>query len=434
MRKKNGFTLIELLAVIIILGILMIIAIPSVTKYISDSRKSAYIDTARSIIDGARNLVNEGKLEMYDTDTTYYIDSACIKTEGSSKSPYGEFTKAYVVVTYDGKGYDYYWTSVDDAGQGIKTIIKYDKLDIENIESDLKNEDISTLRTIDGREKVILITERNECKKEGTITENLVSISSETGEKESFICKKATSLHKKTCASSTGCGAIVGNGNEITYGAIPNGTPKSGDAYDCDVNNDGIYDSSTERFYYLKSEGSNSTLIYYKNLNNNARYKYGINSENWHGPTVGYQYLPSSSVWSNPLLIAPGVRNIVNDQGSGTTDNGSKVIESFDYADKVARFLTVQEVNSACGINVGNYRTGELDSCYWLFENVNKFESNAWSMNSGYWLETPGSSSSYIIWLTSGGNRFVTYFTVAYDEASECIRPVITVKTINIEK
>ena len=45
--NKKGFTLIELLAVIIILGILMIIAIPSVTKYISDSRKSAYVDTAK---------------------------------------------------------------------------------------------------------------------------------------------------------------------------------------------------------------------------------------------------------------------------------------------------------------------------------------------------------------------------------------------------
>ena len=35
--NKKGFTLIELLAVIIILGILMIITIPSVTKYINDS-------------------------------------------------------------------------------------------------------------------------------------------------------------------------------------------------------------------------------------------------------------------------------------------------------------------------------------------------------------------------------------------------------------
>ena len=58
MKNKKGFTLIELLAVIIILGILMIIAIPSVTKYISDSRKSSYVDTAKEIIAGARNAVN----------------------------------------------------------------------------------------------------------------------------------------------------------------------------------------------------------------------------------------------------------------------------------------------------------------------------------------------------------------------------------------
>ena len=58
MKNKNGFTLIELLAVIIILGVLMIIAIPAVTKYISDSRKTAYIDTAKEIASGARNLVN----------------------------------------------------------------------------------------------------------------------------------------------------------------------------------------------------------------------------------------------------------------------------------------------------------------------------------------------------------------------------------------
>ena len=184
--NKKGFTLIELLAVIIILGILMIIAIPSVTKYINDSRKSSYIDTARELIGGARNLVNDGKLEMYDTDATYYIDIACIKTENGGKavSPYGDFVKdkAYVVVTFDGKGYEYFWTSIDDSGQGVKNLVKYDKLDVDLIESDLNIDDISTLRTLDGRGKVILITERNSCKKEGAITENLIPVNSETGE------------------------------------------------------------------------------------------------------------------------------------------------------------------------------------------------------------------------------------------------------------
>ena len=184
MKKKNGFTLIELLAVIIILGILMIIAIPSVTRYISDSRKNAYVDTAKEVIGSARNLVNAGKLEMYDTDATYYLDVKCVKTENAMKSPYGDFVDngAYVVVTYDGKGYSYFWTSVDDAGQGVKGIVSYDKLDTDSIESDLTTEDIKTNRSLDGRGKVILITERNSCKKEGEITENLIPVNSETGE------------------------------------------------------------------------------------------------------------------------------------------------------------------------------------------------------------------------------------------------------------
>ena len=182
--NKKGFTLIELLAVIIILGILMIIAIPSVTRYISDSRKNAYVDTAKEIVGGARNLVNEGKLEMYDTDVTYYIESSCIKTENALKSPYGDFTKAYVVVTYDGKGYTYYWTSNDDSGQGIKEIVRVDKLDVDNIESDLKDSEISTLRGIDGRKKTVVVSKANGCFKEGANTAK-TQINGETGEENS---------------------------------------------------------------------------------------------------------------------------------------------------------------------------------------------------------------------------------------------------------
>ena len=72
--NKKGFTLIELLAVIIILGILMIIAIPSVTSYIQNSRKSAYVDTAVAYVDAVRNKVNEAsKIKFYATDTLYLI-------------------------------------------------------------------------------------------------------------------------------------------------------------------------------------------------------------------------------------------------------------------------------------------------------------------------------------------------------------------------
>ncbi len=159
MKNKKGFTLIELLAVIIILGILLIIAIPSVTSYISDSRKSSYIDTAKEIIGGARNLVNEGKLNMYDTDTTYYINASCIETENALKSPYGDFAKAYVVVTYNGSGYNYYWASVDITGHGIKNITSYDNLNEDLISTDLTLDDIDETKKLEDNSKYVIIDE-----------------------------------------------------------------------------------------------------------------------------------------------------------------------------------------------------------------------------------------------------------------------------------
>ena len=178
MKDKKGFTLIELLAVIIILGVLMIIAIPSVTKYISDSRKSAYIDTAKQVANAAKNLVNAGKLEMYDTSTAYYIPNSCIKVENGNKakSPYGEFIddKTYVVVTYDGKGYDYYWVSLDETGTGVKEPISIGKLEEKNIETDLTKDDVVIKENIGNSQKSYILN-IDDCKSFTEVSANIDS-------------------------------------------------------------------------------------------------------------------------------------------------------------------------------------------------------------------------------------------------------------------
>ena len=130
--NKKGFTLIELLAVIIILGILMIIAIPSVTSYIQNSRKSAYADTAVQYADAVIKEVNGGKqFRLYSTNTLYMIpvghekDKSCITLESGGQSPFSDAWRyAYVGVTYDGKGYSYYFIGEDAAGQGVNFIDK----------------------------------------------------------------------------------------------------------------------------------------------------------------------------------------------------------------------------------------------------------------------------------------------------------------------
>ena len=124
-KNKKGFTLIELLAVIIILGVLMLVAIPSVTGYISSSRRSSFASTASEFIKSVAVKVNEGKISVYDENTLYLFPigndetKSCIKLESGGKSPFSdEYNYGYVGAVYDGTSYDYYILAVDGAKQG----------------------------------------------------------------------------------------------------------------------------------------------------------------------------------------------------------------------------------------------------------------------------------------------------------------------------
>ena len=172
--NKKGFTLIELLAVIIILGVLMIIAIPSVTQYIQNSRKSAMVDTASSFIDGVRTKVNEASdLKFFDTDTLYLVPvgeddntkwGSCISLEKGGSSPFGSWVEAYVGVTYDGTGYNYYFYGRDDSNQGINFVsqkgLADDGSDLVESGNKMVKWDAATCPTTDGSGNKI------ECKNE----------------------------------------------------------------------------------------------------------------------------------------------------------------------------------------------------------------------------------------------------------------------------
>ena len=55
MKNKKGFTLIELLAVIIILGVLLLVAIPGINKLLENSRVGAAKDNAKMVVKAIEN-------------------------------------------------------------------------------------------------------------------------------------------------------------------------------------------------------------------------------------------------------------------------------------------------------------------------------------------------------------------------------------------
>ena len=142
MKNKKGFTLIELLAVIIILGLLMLIAIPSVTAYIDNSRKNSYIDTAKEYIKGATNFINSGEIDAFDPNVVYYIPVSCISLETGGNSPYGSFDDAYIAVTYDNDSFKYYWVGTDSSSMGIKELTGANDLSTSSIEAGVKKNDL----------------------------------------------------------------------------------------------------------------------------------------------------------------------------------------------------------------------------------------------------------------------------------------------------
>ena len=88
MKKEKGFTLIELLAVIVILAILMVVAVPKILNVIENSRKSAAESSIKLVKDAIKTQVTSGSImgtSFTSNDDGCYTFNFDDQTSGNAK-------------------------------------------------------------------------------------------------------------------------------------------------------------------------------------------------------------------------------------------------------------------------------------------------------------------------------------------------------------
>ena len=97
MKNNKGFTLVETIAVIIILGVVLSIAVPSITNVVKSTNKNRMISDAETFISEVKEYVESDTIGTTPSDNKYTLEDIKGKTK-LSKSPYGEEYKKYSYV------------------------------------------------------------------------------------------------------------------------------------------------------------------------------------------------------------------------------------------------------------------------------------------------------------------------------------------------
>ena len=114
---KRGFTLVELLAVLILLGVVSLIAIPSIGKILNRSREKARESTKNELIKAAKNYYADNIRELPDDGSHKCLSVSEIEESGyisnddivdpTTEEKLTGYVKIYFDNTYNQYTYEY---------------------------------------------------------------------------------------------------------------------------------------------------------------------------------------------------------------------------------------------------------------------------------------------------------------------------------------
>lgn len=397
--NKKGFTLIELLAVVTIVGILMMLAIPSVSRTIEKSRKKTFLDIAKTYANAAKNLWTADAVlcgseyqqasSMVDGEYFMLIDTSSDVitqlTEKNPKSPWGGGDlKGYVRITkaVDGDQATKYYVALTDGRHAI-----YDDPDNQKEVGLLGDEDI--LQDISQNEELL---------------KAIQEIPFENG--------KYT-----TCSEES----VTWTGN------TPFGNSRNGNIVVVSGNGTNVGDEvciGSECFYVISSDDDKVTMLAKYNLYvggssvNQVWTPYGAEATGMQDSTM--------LGWVSDRSVANGVTAYSSDSQKGVyygSYNGS-IVEGY-----VNNYKQILENNF--GVNVLEARIIKSQD---IVNNIFKCEEGSpnycinspypWIYSVSYWTSTLGYGTASL-WFVRTDKVFIYYAHDDYDRFG--VRPVIVI-------
>ena len=419
--KKKGFTLVELLAVIIILSLVLVIAVPSVNKYIKQSKEKAYNTQISTIIEAAQAYAsaNSGLLPR--------------KEEFVVKITLGQLKSSGLI-----------------------------KEEVKNPNDDKYFDDALTIKIKKNKENYIY-----------EVVEN--TITTRDGEEAPKITLNGSPMviyNLNDTYNDLGVSATDSDGNALTNIVInkSNLVMSTEGIYQVKytvTDTKGISSTVYRNVYVIKDKYANGTTIYF-NPNSNSvcsKEEASINTSKSNGCMKWYSFLDDGSLYIKLILdhnttakVAWASKEDYIEAGGTEAEYGSvgnnskgpitalKQLKSDTKAWKSSlnpRLIEASEIATITGYpnwnNNGYYFHDNTQTEYkgaagtnkyaWLFDNTYKCTTYgcnvADSSTYGYWTNTAYSGSSGFAWFVSNEGSF--YSTDVADSDFLGVRPVITV-------